>query len=245
MQDHPGEGKEAAYTLPLPKLFEQLESSEQGLTSEEARKRLDKYGANETTGMKRRSGVGQFLRLFLNPLVAILLLAALVSAVLGDRINASIIVAIVLLSNMLNFVQTAQSQSAVEKLRAKVSPTATVLRDGHWSELPRHDLVPGDLIRLSAGDLIPADARVLRSTDLHVQQAALTGESLPVDKNADDLNSPGESFAEVHNGVFLGTSVVSGTGTALVLATGRTTAFGDIAVHQRPSSSVASKALAG
>jgi P-type Mg2+ transporter len=230
-QDHPGEGEVSAHTLPLQKLFEQLECTEQGLTSEEAHKRLDKYGPNDTTGVKRSSGVVQFLRLFLNPLVAILLLAALVSAILGDQINASIIIAIVLLSNILNFVQTYQSQNAVEKLRAKVSPTATVLRDGTWIELPRRELVPGDLIRLAAGDLVPADARLVHSADLHVQQAALTGESLPVDKDADDLDSPTESFAEAHNCVFLGTSVVSGTGTALIMATGRATAFGDIAVR--------------
>jgi Mg2+-importing ATPase len=134
--------------------------------------------------------VEQFLRLFLNPLVAILLLAALISAIVGDRINASIIIVIVLLSNILNFVQTAQSQNAVEQLRANVAPTATVLRDGRWMGLPRRDLVPGDLIRLAAGDLVPADARLIQATDVHVQQAALTGESLPVDKNADDLDSP-------------------------------------------------------
>jgi P-type Mg2+ transporter len=227
----PGAGKVAARSLPVKKLFEQFESSDQGLTSEEARKRQDKYGPNDTTGVKRSSVVVQFLRLFLNPLVAILLVAGLVSAILGDRINASIIVAIIVLSNSLNFVQTYQSQSAVEKLRANVAPTATVLRDGLWIELPRRDLVPGDMIRLAAGDLVPADARLVQATDLHVQQAALTGESLPVDKNADDLDVPTESFAEAHNSVFLGTSVVSGTGTALTIATGRATAFGDIAVR--------------
>ncbi len=230
-QEHSGEGKAASHTLSVKKLFEQLESSEQGLTSEEARKQQEKYGPNDTTGVKRISAVVQFLRLFLNPLVAILLFAGLVSAILGDWINASIIVTIVVLSNILNFVQTYQSQNAVEKLRTSVAPTATVLRDGTWTELPRRDLVPGDMIRLAAGDLVPADARLVQSTDLHVQQAALTGESLPVDKNADDLDAPTESFADAHNGVFLGTSVVSGTGTALTTATGRATAFGDIAVR--------------
>ncbi len=231
IQEHPDVGKVAPHALPLKKLFEQLESSGQGLTSEEARKRQEKYGPNDTTGVKRSSVVVQFLRLFLNPLVAILLFAGLVSAILDDWINASIIVAIIVLSNLLNFVQTYQSQNAVEKLRTSVAPTATVLRDGTWTELPRRDLVPGDMIRLAAGDLVPADARLVQSTDLHIQQAALTGESLPVDKNADDLDIPTESFAEVHNCVFLGTSVVSGTGTALAIATGRATAFGDIAVR--------------
>jgi Mg2+-importing ATPase len=223
------EKKAGTYALPLKTLFEQLQSSVQGLTSEEAHKRLAIYGPNETTGVKRSSGLVQFLRLFLNPLVAILLLAAIVSAILGDRINASIIIAIVLLSNILNFVQTYRSQNAVEKLRAGVAPTATVLRDGVWIELPRRDLVPGDVIRLMAGDLVPADARLVQATDLHVQQAALTGESLPVEKSADDLAAATESTADAPNGVFLGTSVVSGTGTALITSTGRHTTFGDIA----------------
>jgi Mg2+-importing ATPase len=230
-QAPPGESKAGTHTIPLKTLFEQLKSSEQGLTDEEVHKRQETYGPNDTTGIKRSSGLVQFLRLFLNPLVAILLLAAIVSAVLGDRINASIIITIVLLSNILNFVQTYQSQNAVEKLRAGVAPTATALRDGKWIEVPRRDLVPGDMIRLMAGDLVPADARLVQATDLHVQQAALTGESLPVEKSADDLAAPTESFAEAHNSVFLGTSVVSGTGTALITSTGRNTAFGDIAAH--------------
>jgi len=219
------------HSVPLKTLFERLQSSEEGLTGVEARKRLDTYGPNETTGKKRRSGPVQFLRLFLNPLVAILLLASVVSAILGDRINASIIIAIVLLSNILNFVQTYQSQNAAEKLRAGVAPTATARRDGAWAEIPRRALVPGDMIRLTAGDLVPADARLTQAADLHMQQAALTGESLPVEKNADDVDDPAESFAGAHNSVFLGTSVVSGTGCALVTATGRNTAFGDIAAR--------------
>jgi P-type Mg2+ transporter len=237
-QQHPGEGNgetrltaSTAHTLPLKKLFEQLESSEQGLTSEEARKRLDKYGPNDTTGLKHTSPAIQFLRLFLNPLVAILLVACVVSALLGDRINASIILVIILLSNILNFVQTHRSQNAVEKLRADVAPTASVLRDSVWRELPRREVVPGDIVRLIAGDLVPADARLVQATDLHVQQAALTGESLPTEKSADDGGDVTENVVDAHNSVFLGTSVVSGLGTALITATGRTTIFGDIAVR--------------
>jgi P-type Mg2+ transporter len=224
-----GEGKADTHTIPLKTQFEQLQSSEQGLTGEEARRRLDTYGPNDTTSKKRDSGVIQFLRLFLNPLIVILLFASLVSAILGDRADASIILVIVLLSNILNFVQTYRSQKAVDNLRAGVALTATTLRDGTWIELQRSNLVPGDMIRLTAGDMVPADARLVQATDLQVQQAALTGESLPVEKNADDLDVPTENLAEVHNKVFLGTSVASGTATALVIATGRTTAFGDIA----------------
>ncbi|HZU01418.1 MAG TPA: magnesium-translocating P-type ATPase [Ktedonobacteraceae bacterium] len=230
-QAPPGKEKTGTHAVPLPQLFAQLNSNEQGLTGAEASKRLGTYGPNETTGLKHTSPVLRFLRLFSNPLVAILLIASVISAILGDRINASIIMAIVLLSNILNFVQTSRSQNAVEKLRADVALTASVRRDGTWRELPRREIVPGDLIRLAAGDLVPADARLLQATDLHLQQAALTGESLPTEKRADDGDDATESFADAHNCVFLGTSVVSGLGTALVTATGRNTAFGDIAVR--------------
>jgi Mg2+-importing ATPase len=226
------EEKAGTHTVPLKKLFEQLESSEQGLTGAEASKRLGTYGPNDTTGLKRTSPVVQFLRLFLNPLVAILIVASVVSAFLGDLADASIIIVIVLLSNMLNFVQTYRSQITVEKLRADVAPTASVRRDGTWRELPRREVVPGDIVRLAAGDLVPADARLVQATDLHVQQAALTGESLPAEKSADDGSDAAESFADAHNCVFLGTSVVSGLGIALITATGRNTAFGDIAVRR-------------
>jgi P-type E1-E2 ATPase len=140
-----------------------------------------------------------------------------------------IIFIIVQLSNILNFVQTYRSQKAVDQLGVSVAPTATALRDGEWIEIPRSHLVPGDMIRLTAGDMVPADARLVQTNDLQVQQAALTGESQPVEKTADDLSAPTERLAEVHNRVFLGTSVMSGSATALVTATGRTTAFGDIA----------------
>lgn len=219
------------HTIPLTRLFEYLHSSEQGLTDEEARKRLGIHGSNETTGSSRSSALVQFLHLFLNPLVMILLIASGVSLVLGDRINASIILIIVLLSNILNFVQTYNSQQAVEHLRAGIAPTARVLRNGTWREIRRRDLVPGDLIRLRAGDLVPADARLVQANDLHIQQAALTGESLPVEKHAGDLDVSTTTLAESPNSIFLGTSVVSGTAMALVTATGRSTAFGDIATQ--------------
>jgi Mg2+-importing ATPase len=242
-----GEKTTGTKVIPLKTQFEQLQSSEQGLTGEEARKRLGTYGPNDTIGTKRESGLVQFLRLFLNPLIIVLLLASLISAILGDRVDAGIIFVIVLLSNILNFVQTYRSQKAVDKLRSSVAPTATALRDGKWIEIQSRDLVPGDMIRLTAGDMVPADARLVQTTDLQVQQAALTGESQPVEKTADDLDVPTENLAETHNKVFLGTSVVSGSATALVTATGRNTSFGDIAASlaSRPPQTEFERGMAG
>jgi len=201
-----------------------------GLSITEARLRLSKIGPNEPVSSRGTSGLVQILLLFINPLAIILLVASAISAAVGQVLNASIIALMVLLSAALNFVQTYRSQRAVERIRKEVAPTATVLRDGTWTEISRRELVPGDVIRLTAGDLVPADAWLFKVRDLHVQQAALTGESLPVEKEALDLQAISQDTSDVHK-VFLGTSVVSGTGTALVMATGKNTAFGDIATR--------------
>ena len=212
----------------------------EGLSSDEARRRLAEFGPNEPAAIQRATFVKQLLLLFANPLVIILLIASLVSAIVGNVVNASIIVVIVLLSNALNFTQTARSQRTAERLRKEVAPVATALRDGEWRVIPRRELVPGDLIQLVAGDLIPADARLVESRDLHVQQAALTGESLPVEKEANSASqtAPGQTATaataataspESRDRVFLGTSVVSGTATAQVVGTGPATVFGKIA----------------
>jgi Mg2+-importing ATPase len=158
-----------------------------------------------------------------------LLIAAGVSVFVGEAADAAIIGVIVLLSTILDFTQTYKSQRAIEQLRQQVAPTATVLRDAKWQEIRRSDVVPGDVVRLSAGDLVPADARLLESRDLYIQQAALTGESLPVEKQARGEQVSTKPGAE--NMVFLGTSVVSGTASALVVATGAKTSFGDIAAR--------------
>ncbi len=213
----------------LANLFGELHSSPDGLTSADARERLKQYGFNEPTSTKRASALVHFLSFFANPLVLILLLAALATGFLGDPLSATIIIVIVILSALVDFMQTSRSQNAAERLREQVAPTATVVRDGKEMEVPRREVVPGDVIRLMAGDLVPADARLVQSRDLHVNQAALTGESLPVEKETSD-NAPAQA-GNALNEVYMGTSVVSGTATALVLATGKSTTFGDIAAR--------------
>lgn len=221
---------------PLEDAYAQLHATDKGLTSQEAQHRFRGDGPNEPARTQHVSGISQFLRLFLSPLVIILLIASLISALLGDTVNAAIIVVIVLLGIMLNFIQTYRSRRAVERLRTGVAPKATVLRDGAWQDIPRRELVLGDIIRLTAGDMVPADARLIDTIDFHVQQASLTGESLPIEKMASPSNSSEQNIAEMSNSIFLGTSVVSGTASAVILATGKDTAFGDIVEHlkQRP-----------
>jgi len=133
----------------------------------------------------------------------------------------------------INFWQSYRSQQAADRLRASVNPTATVLRDGAWVEVPPRTVVPGDVFRLSAGDLVPADARLIESRDLSVQQSMLTGESLPADKMVTGTGHVGPTGPDAPELVFLGTSIVSDTGTAVATATGPKTMFGDIAVRLR------------
>jgi P-type Mg2+ transporter len=218
-------------TVSRDALLARLETSEAGLSSDEARRRLARVGPNEAAVRRRGAVTRELLGFLANPLVLILIVASAVSAVLRDVVNAAIIAVMVVLSVVLNFVQAYRSQRAAERLRQEAAPTATVRRDGTWTELPRRVLVPGDIVRLGAGDRVPADARLLEARDLHVQQAALTGESMPTEKEAGALEAPPTQLAEARNLVFLGTSVVSGTAQALVVATGRDTAFGDIAAR--------------
>jgi Mg2+-importing ATPase len=220
-----------ALHAPVDELFAALHASPGGLTSDDARRRLGEVGPNEPARAPRTAGLVQVFRLLANPLVITLLIASAASAILGEPVNASIIVLMVVLSVVLNFVQTYRSHRVAERLRDVVAPTATALRDGTWGEIRRRDLVPGDIVRMAAGDRVPADARLLETRTLHVQQAALTGESMPAEKGSEDLAAAPRQPADARNVVFLGTSVVSGTATALVVATGAATAFGDIAAR--------------
>ena len=217
------------WVMPLPDLLGLLQATPTGLTSAEARQRLRLHGPNSLVGESRFAGLIAFLRFFANPLVLILLAASAISIVLGDPVGGSIIIAIVLLSVIVNFYVEFQARHAVEDIRKQVATTAAVLRDGNELELPVAELVPGDIVRLKAGDLAPADARLLDSKDLHVRESALTGESLPVDKAAADLPAGQHTLADASNSVFLGTAVQTGIGTAVIVRTGKDTAFGAIA----------------
>src|SRR5690348_865834 len=231
---------------PQARVFALLGSSANGLTESEAARRLAEHGPNEAHAGRRASPVGTLIELFGNPLVLMLLVAAAVSGMLGDHAGAGIIVAMVSLSVMLNYTLSYRSKRAAERLREGIAPTASVCRDGVWRDVPRRTLVPGDLIRLAAGDRVPADARLLEARDLHVQQSALTGESAPEEKDACELPQ-GPMNAEARHLVFLGTSVIAGTAAAIVLATGNDTAFGDVAARlsERPPPTEFERGLSG
>ncbi len=207
--------------------------AQQGLTQSEANERLHQIGANDPSPRKRGALLWELLLLFLNPLVIILFVAIVISIAVGLVTDAVIIFVIAMLSVVINFIQAYRSERSVRKLREHVSLTASVLRDGNWQEVPRENVVPGDLVRLSAGDLVPADGFLVESRDLSLQQAALTGESMPAEKQIVGSDAAGKPSPESPNWVFLGTSVVSGTAMVRVTATGSRTSFGFIGAKLR------------
>jgi len=217
------------WDVPQAGLLTQLKATPAGLTADEAKQRLREHGPNSMAAESRFATLIGFLNFFANPLVLVLMAASAISIVLGDPIGGTIIIAIVLLSVVVNFYVEFQARHAVEDIKKQVATTAEVVRDGKSFELAVVQLVPGDIIKLNAGDLVPADARLLDSRDLQVRESALTGESLPAAKEAKDLPAGDHSIGDATNCVFLGTAVQTGIGTAVIVRTGKDTAFGEIA----------------
>ncbi len=206
----------------------QLGSSSNGLSSAEASGRLLRYGPNSVAEGPRHARLRLFVRALVNPLVILLVALASISFATGDIRSGVVIIAMIILGVSLRFYQEARADAAAEKLRAMIQLTATVLRDGEPREEPLASIVPGDVVLLSAGDMIPADLRILTCRDLFVSQATLTGESLPVEKSVDLAGNESQPL-DFRNLCFLGTSVDSGSATGLVVATGRSTYLGSIA----------------
>jgi Mg2+-importing ATPase len=210
-------------------LFRELETGPNGLSGEEVEERRRRYGSNEVTREKKRSLLARLWDNVKNPLVLLLVVLAVISFATGDLRATAVIGIMVVLGVVLRFFQELRADNAAEKLRAMVKTTATVLLGGERHEIPLRELVPGDIIFLSAGDMVPADVRLLAAKDLYINQAALSGESMPVEKfaalPAPEVNNPLE-FTDL---AFLGSNVESGTGTALVVQTGVQTYFGSMA----------------
>ncbi len=209
-----------------------LESSAAGIATDEAERRLKRYGLNLVTREHKPTIVQEIWGRAKNPLNALLLALAIVSYFTGDVRAAAVIVLMVLLSVVTAFIQEHRSNEAAARLRAMVKTTASVKRAGEHAdfvEVPIETLVPGDIVRLSAGDMIPADLRVLEAKDLFVNQSALTGEAMPAEKYAHACDQPYDDPFDLPNICFMGANVVSGYGTGVIVRTGGRTFFGELA----------------
>lgn len=201
-------------------VLEKLGTSLQGLTQEEAGRRLAQYGPNRVAQDKRHSRWRLLGRALINPLVVLLSVLALISLLTGDVRAATVMLLMVGLGVILRFVQESKADNAAARLKSLIRVTATAWREGEPREIPLEKLVPGDVVKLSAGDMIPADIRILSCKDLFVIQASLTGESLPTEKFEHQDAAAARGLLDLSNICFLGTSVERGSATAVVVHTG-------------------------
>jgi Ca2+-transporting ATPase len=216
------------HSLPVPDVFSQLGSTEKGLTSDQAESRLAEYGYNELQDESKKSPWLLLLEQFKNLLIIILLVAVALSAILGEVTDAIVIFIIVVFAAGLGFIQEYRAEKAIQALKKMAAPLASVLRDGKEQEIPSRELVPGDVVVIRTGDKIPADARIISDMNLRTEEAALTGESLPVDKSMEPVEE-GAVLGDRLNMLFMGTVAVYGRCTAIVTSTGANTEFGKIA----------------
>ena len=214
---------------PAEVLFEKLKTSEKGLSEQEALSRLEEYGLNEPARKKKRTILVQILSKFANPLVVVLLIIAVFSMFFGEKISALLVSLMAAMSVFLSFLQEYRAGREAEKLSEMVRATATVYRNGKPKEIKMREIVPGDIVDLFAGDMIPADLRIISCKDLFINQASLTGEAFPIEKNCEPIQTKnGSTISELRNIAFMGSSVVSGTALGVVIKTGISTQFGEL-----------------
>jgi Mg2+-importing ATPase len=213
----------------MNEVLQHLDTTIFGLDDEQVEARQEEYGFNDVAREKRQSMAGRMLTIIKNPLILLLAVLALVSFFIND-VPAALIIAVLLgISILLQFFQEMNADRAAEKLKAMVTTTATVLRNNEKREIPLRELVPGDVVLLSAGDMIPADVRLISAKDLFVNRAEMTGESMPVEKCAVPAENAPADFLDLPNVCFLGSNVESGTAMAIVVTTGNETYFGSLA----------------
>ncbi len=212
-------------------VFRALDASPEGLSAAEAARRLERFGPNAVAQEKRQGPLWRLFVIARSPLVILLSILAILAFSTEDVRSGVVISIMIAMGVGLRFVQESRADDAAARLKAMIRVTATAVRDGQALELPLHALVPGDVVRLSAGDIIPADVRLVASKNLFVEQASLTGESFPVEKTDEREERENPSPTELSNVCFLGTSVESGTASAVVVETGPRTYFGSMASH--------------
>jgi Ca2+-transporting ATPase len=218
------------HTLSSAEVMAQLGvDAPRGLSDADARNRLNQFGPNELQAAPRASALQMLIEQFKNILILILLVAVGLSALLGHGVEAAVIGVIVLFAVLLGFIQEYRAERAIEMLREMAAPTATVIRGGDERDIPARELVPGDIILIHAGDRIPADARLIESINLQVEEAALTGESLAVEKQTAPLAGDDLAIGDRKNMLYAGTAATYGRGRAVVVETGMKTEFGKIA----------------
>lgn len=217
------------YTMTDDQVLKSLKSDHQGLTSEEVKARLSEFGLNALEEGERRTLVQKFFDQFKDFMIIVLLVAAVISGVIGEVSDAIIILLVVILNAMLGVFQEAKAEEAINALKKMASPTAHVLRDGHTVSINSEEIVPGDIVLLEAGDVVPADLRLLESNSIKIEESALTGESVPVNKDITVIGDEDADLGDRKNMAYSSTNVTYGRGSGVVTSTGMRTEVGKIA----------------
>ncbi len=228
------------YQFEVDEVFKRLDTSEYGLTIEEAKKRLAEFGPNKLAEAERISKLKIIIQQFKSPLIYILLIAAIVTAFLQEYIDTGVILAVLIMNAVIGFIQEFKAEKSIRALKSMVIPKARVNREGREKEISSDELVPGDIVFLSSGARIPADLRLFRTIELRVDEAILTGESIPVEKTITPIKMENIIAGDQRNMAFMGTIVVNGRATGVVVNTGKNTSLGQIAKDVQEISTIRS-----
>lgn len=226
------------YQISSKEIYQKLNTSEKGLTTEEAQKRLKQYGANRLTEEEKINRLKIFLHQFASPLIYILIIAGVVTILLKEYIDASVIFAAVIINAIIGYFQEYKAEQSVRALKRMLVPKAKVLRDGVERDINSEELVPGDIVLLYSGIRVPADIRLIHTVELKIDESILTGESLPVEKHHHVIKEENLTHGDQKNMAFMGTIVVSGRAKGVVVETGMNTVFGKIAKHIKEAETV-------
>lgn len=226
------------YQLDITEIFQKLNSSEKGLYNAEVQKRLTRYGLNKLHEAEKISRLKILIHQFTSPLIYILLIASVVTILLKEYIDTGVILAVVILNAIIGYIQEFKAEESIRALKKLVVPKARVFRDDKEKEISSEELVPGDIVLLTSGSKVPADLRLFKAVEFRIDEAMLTGESLPVDKVTSTIKEENLTFGDQKNIAFMGTIAVSGRAKGIVVETGQQTALGQIAEEVREVSGV-------
>jgi Ca2+-transporting ATPase len=206
-------------------------TSKDGLSQKQAAEKISRFGKNKLAEGKKKSLIARLLGQMTDPMVIVLIVVAVISGVLGEIADSIIILMVVILNSVLGVIQEGKAEKAIEALQQMASPFSKVRRDGHVQQIKSEDIVPGDIIILEAGDAVPADMRIIEASSLKIEEASLTGESVPVEKSHHTIEKAKEeiSLGDRKNMAYMGTNVSYGRGEGVVTATGMSTEMGKIA----------------
>jgi Ca2+-transporting ATPase len=226
------------YQLNSEDILRKLNTSEEGLTDKGVKERLKQYGPNKLAEEEKINRLKILLHQFTSPLIYILILAAIVTFLLKEYIDTGVIMAVVLLNAIIGYIQEFKAEESVRALKKMIVPHARVLRDRREKEVNSVDLVPGDIVLLSSGSRVPADLRLFKTIELKVEEAMLTGESIPSEKNISTIKEDNLTPGDRKNMIFMGTAVVNGRAKGIVVETGQKTVLGQIAKEVREVSAL-------